>query len=75
MGYALETAVVWWGDNGREPIPLPKTIATEASSKGKSYRWEVSKDSIGYKIASLMASIDDLSIEKILLQTPIKITE
>lgn len=83
-GYYFDMCIVekditiWWCDNGREPVPLP-TIKSSASNleelENAEYSWEISRHSLEYKVANVIAKAHSKNLKEIINQTKIKIID
>jgi hypothetical protein len=71
MNFPLEKVIVWWGDNGREPIPLPEITSDNTSllPKHPTYEWQLDKNSVRYLVGQMLAIQSNQDYESILNQT------
>lgn len=83
-GYYFDMCIVekditiWWCDNGREPVPLPRIKSSSSNLKeleNAEYNWELSRDSLQYKVANVIAEANSKNLEQILRQTKITILD
>lgn len=82
-GYYFDTCIVmkdiiiWWCDNGHEPVPLPKikTLGQSLELEDAEYTWELSKQSLNYKVAKVVARANGKHLEEILNNTKIKLVD
>lgn len=63
--------VIWWGDDGRDPLPLPEIIPLQNNE----FRWELSKKSLKYKVAKVIAEIHSFNLESKLRETKIDVLD
>lgn len=69
---------IWWCDNGREPVPLPESKSSGQNLvelENAEYTWELSKQSLQYKVAKVIAEFDGKNLEEILNKTKIIIVD